>query len=173
VANLRILFYPNREVFNGGISSQTSTEIVTRMLADTGGHNAWINVFWYGQNNVEAPEKTKADIAASVSALAAGNSRFAVLSVVNEATPQGSRGGVDYPKIIQVNNDLAALYPQNYIDIRTLLVNQYNPANPQDVTDFQNDVPPSSLRFDVIHLNNNGSVFVAGKLRDFFDARGW
>lgn len=172
-ANLQVLFYPNRAVFNGGVSSQTSTEILARLLADGGVHNSWVNVFWYGQNNQTDPARIKADLATSISALAPGNSRFVVLSVLNEAIPAESRGGPIYATIVQLNNELAALYPQNYIDIRTLLVNQYNPANPQDLTDFQNDVSPSSLRFDVIHLNNDGSVFVAGKLRDYFDARGW
>ncbi|MEO8653533.1 MAG: hypothetical protein ABI409_05360, partial [Ramlibacter sp.] len=108
--------YLNREIFNGGAGGETSTQIATRMLADTAGHNTWINVFWYGQNNRMDPAKIKSDIAASVSNLASGNTRFVVLSVVNEATPEGSRGGVEYASIIPLNNELAALYPQNYMD---------------------------------------------------------
>ena len=100
------------------------------MLADTAGHNTWINVFWYGQNNQSDPARIKADLAASVSNLAPGNTRFVVLSVVNEAIPEESRGGPIYAMIVQLNNELAALYPQNYIDIRTLLVNHYDPAIP-------------------------------------------
>jgi lysophospholipase L1-like esterase len=41
------------------------------------------------------------------------------------------------------------------------------------VADAQNDVIPSSLRFDEIHLNNDGSVLVAAKVKEFLDAKGW
>ena len=170
--NLKNL-YLDREIFNGGAGGETSTQIATRMLADTAGHNTWINVFWYGQNNNTEPAKIKSDIAASVSNLAPGNTRFVVLSVVNKAIPEESRGGPIYAMIVQLNNELAALYPQNYMDIRTVLVNQYDPANPQEAADFQNDVPPSSLRGDVIHLSVAGWVFVASKLKEYFGARGW
>jgi len=57
--------------------------------------------------------------------------------------------------------------------VRDFLVNQYDRSNAQDVQDFQNDVVPSSLRFDEIHLNNQGSVLVATRIRDFIDAKGW
>ncbi len=53
-ANLQLL-YPNRVAFNGDVARQTTTEIATRMLADTQAHNTWINVFWYGQSNVKHP----------------------------------------------------------------------------------------------------------------------
>jgi hypothetical protein len=168
-------FFPDREVYNGGIGGQTSTQIATRMLADTSGHNTWINVFWYGQNNESDPAQIKADLAASVAALAPGNSRFLVLSVVNKAIPEESRGSALYATIIQLNAELAALYPQNFFDVRTFLVNQYQPYNPQDVIDFQNDVPPSSLRFpgDIAHLINDGSVLVAQQIFNFINAKGW
>jgi len=171
-ANLQLL-YPNRVVFNGGVAGETSTQIAARQLADTSDHNIWINIFWYGHNNQTQAAQIKADIAASVAALAPGNTRFVVLAVVNQATLAESKGGADYATIIQLNSELASLYPQNYLDIRAHLVNGYNPANAQDVADFQNDVVPSSLRFDPIHLNNDGSVLVAQKVRDFIDAKGW
>lgn len=171
-ANLQ-LFSPDRVVFDGGVAGQTSTEIAARQIADTAGHRSWINVFWYGQNNEDQPERIKADIAASIAALAPGNSRFIVLSVINEAIPAELKGAPAYATIIQLNSDLAALYPQNYLDVRRELVNHYDPSNPRDVADYQNDVVPSSLRFDEIHLNNDGSVLVATKVRQFIDAKGW
>jgi lysophospholipase L1-like esterase len=171
-ANLQLL-YPSRVVHDGGVAGQTSSEIAARQQAAAGSHDTWINIFWYGHNNQTQSSQIKADIAASVATLAPGNTRFLVLAVVNQATAAESRGGSDYPSIIQLNNDLAALYPQNYLDIRVHLVNGYDPANAQDVADFQNDVVPSSLRFDHIHLNNQGSVRVAQKLREVVDAKGW
>ena len=105
--------------------------------------------------------------------LAPGNDRFLVLSVINKARPEEIRGGTVYNTIVHLNNELAATYPGRYLDIRAWLVSQFNPASAQDVADAQNDVVPSSLRFDEIHLNNDGSVLVAKKVKEFLDARGW
>ncbi len=172
VANLRLL-YPGRDILDGGVAGQTSLEIVARQLADAANRNAWINIFWYGHNNQDEPAQIKADIAASVATLLPGNTRFIVLGVVNQATATESRGGQGYQTIVQLNSELAARYGENYLDIRAHLVSQFNPGNGQDVADFQNDVPPSSMRFDHIHLNNDGSEAVARKLREFIDAKGW
>ena len=171
-ANLQVL-YPARVVFDGGMAGQTSTEISARQRADTSGRNAWINIFWYGTNNPTQPAQIKADIAASVAALAPGNDRFLVLGVVNKDRPEEIRGGAVYNTIVQLNKDLAAAYPDNYLDIRSYLVNHYNPSVPQDVIDFQNDVMPFSLRHDEGHLNNDGSVLVARRIQEFINAKGW
>jgi hypothetical protein len=170
--NLQLL-YDDRIVYNGGVVGETSEQIAARELADQSGRDAWINVFWYGQNNEDDPGRIKADIAASVAKLAPGNDRFIVLSVVNQATPEESRGSQGYATIMQLNSELAALYPHNYIDIRSYLVNQADPARAQDLIDLRNDVVPSWLRFDIIHLNNDGSVLVAQKLKEFIDSKGW
>jgi hypothetical protein len=172
-ANLQVL-YPDRTVYNGGVDSQTSTEIAARQLADAAsGRNAWINIFWYGQNNPTDPLRIMLDIAASVAALAPGNNRFLVLSVVNDATPQASAGTPIHDTIVQLNRQLAAQYPNNSFDIRSYLVGRYDPGNAQDLVDLANDDVPSSLRIDEIHFNNNGSVIVASKLKELIDAHGW
>ncbi|MBE7942593.1 SGNH/GDSL hydrolase family protein, partial [Ramlibacter aquaticus] len=170
-ANLQLLVGA-REVYNGGVVGETSTQIAARETADTD-HRDWISIFWYGANNPTEPDQVKADIAASIAALAPGNDRFYVLSVVNVANTDGEPGGIAYADILQLNQDLAKLYPDNYYDIRSYLVSQYNPALPQDVLDHQMDLVPSSLRFDIIHLNNDGSVLVAQKVKELLDAKGW
>ena len=170
--NLQLL-YPGRVVFNGGVAGQTSTEIATRELADAGAHSTWINIFWYGQNNEDDPERIKADVAASVASLAPGNTHFIVMSVVNKANADEMKGTAAYGTILRLNSELAAIYPQNYLDIRSFLVSQISPGNAQDLEDFQNDVPPTSLRFDEIHLNNDGSVVVAKRVQQYIDAKGW
>jgi lysophospholipase L1-like esterase len=167
------ILYPGRQVYDGGVIGETSTEIAARQLADTSEHRTWINIFWYGHNNIKDPARIKADIAGSVAALAPGNTRFLVLSVVNEATPEASRGGPEYATVMQLNSELAATYPQNYLDIRTFLVSQYDPSSAQDRIDFGNDVVASSLRFDKIHLNYPGQQLVGRKVKEAIDARGW
>jgi hypothetical protein len=170
-ANLETL-YPARQIYDGGVLGETSTDIARRATADTT-HRDWISIFWYGQNNVDEPNQIKADIAASIASLAPGNNHFIVMAVVNEATPAGERGGSEYATIIQLNNELAAAYPDNYIDIRTYMVSQYDPNSAQDRQDYANDVVPSSLRADIIHMTYEGGGVVAAKVREFIDAKGW
>ena len=165
--------YPDREVYNGGVAGETSTQIAARQTSDTAGRNEWINIFWYGQNNQTDPGQIKADLAASIAKLAPGNTRFLVLAVVNEAKPEEARGAPIHDTIVQLNNELAALYPDHYLDVRTFLVNHYDPARPEDVADFNEDVPPRSLRFDEIHQNNEGAELVTDWLKGILDARGW
>ena len=164
--------YPSRTVFKGGVVGETSTQIADRQVADSS-MTSWISVFWYGGNNPTDSATIKADIARSVAHLAPGNRRFIVISLVNRARSEEIRGGSVYDLIIRHDNELAQLYPDNYIDIRAWLVSHYNPNNPQDVLDFQNDVVPSSLRGDEIHLNDNGSMLVAQRVKQFIDAKGW
>jgi lysophospholipase L1-like esterase len=171
-ANLQML-EPSRTVFDGGVNGETSTQIAARQLADTG-RRGWVNVFWYGANDPDDPARIRADLAASVAAvLAAGNSRFLVLSVVNEAKPQSSLGSATLATIVQLNAELAALYPNNFFDIRAYLLAHPNPNNPQDLADVQNGDVPSSLRVDEIHLDNDGALLVANKVKELLDARGW
>jgi hypothetical protein len=171
-ANLQVLV-SGRTVFDGGGIGDSSPDVVARQAADSQGRNAWINVFWYGHNNISDPARIKSDLAASVALLAPGNDRFVILAIVNEATAAGMRGGAEYATIVQLHSELAALYPSNFLDVRTGLVQLFNPNITQDVLDFNNDVPPSSIRYDEIHLRNEGSVFVATSVRDFIVARGW
>ena len=161
---------PDRQVYNGGVIGQTSTQIAARQTADTE-HKSWISVFWYGHNNWRK-DPVPGDVAASVASLAPGNKAFIVMSMVNWAQ-DGERGTAEYDRIMQANAALAAAYPDNYLDIHRHLVNLYNPNSWQDVQDFNNDLPPSSLRFDRIHLNGAGCDAVAAKIREFVTARGW
>lgn len=162
--------FPDRQIYDGGIPGETSMQIAARQTADTE-HKTWISVFWYGHNNW-TKDPVKADVAASVAALAPGNGAFVVMSMVNWAGT-GERGTQEYDNIMRVNSELAAAYPDNYLDIHRYLVGLYNPNSWQDVQDFQNDLPPSSLRFDEIHLNPGGCDAVAAKLKEFITAKGW
>jgi lysophospholipase L1-like esterase len=162
--------YPARQVYNGGVVGQTSMQIAARQTGDAA-HKTWISVLWYGHNNY-GKDQVKADIAASIAALAPGNEAFVILSMLNWAG-SGNRGTQEYADTIRVNAELAAMYPDHYIDMRAHLVSLYDPGNAQDVQDHQNDLPPSSLRFDGIHLNDAGCNAVASKLKEFIDARGW
>lgn len=138
---------------------------------DTEGRHAWINVFWIGNNNAGDPATVMADIAACVALLEGAPKKFVIVSLINgSASPKGSAA---YANITGINADLAALYPGAYLDVRTHLVNAFDPSSAQDVADFSNDLVPSSLRGDAIHLNTRGNQLVGEKLAEFLLPKGW
>ncbi len=132
-----------------------------------------INIFWLGRNNFGDTLQVKADIAAAVAFLNPQNNKFIILSILNGDYPSERADGGDYDKIIELNNDLQLLYPDNYIDIRSYLINQYNPEDAQDIIDFNNNVVPSSLRSDNLHLNTTGYDLVALEVFNFIEEHGW
>lgn len=165
----------DRVVFDGGVAGETSAQIAARQAADTR-HRDWINVFWYGHNDIRVDHTTasariKADLAASVARLTPGNNRFLILSVINNAdTPRGSDR---YNTIVQLNADLAAAYPQNFFDIRAFMVAQANPVIGQQAAELAADLPSSVLRFDEIHFTGFGADIVARRLKQVLESRGW
>lgn len=161
--------YPNQlglytgfRVSNGGVGGETSTQILTRQTANS---NTWSRptIIWAGRNNYSFPNTVLADIASMVTNLwSQGNTnRYLVMSILNGSIAGEQRGGVGYDVITNLNAQLAALYGANYVDVRSYLVSRYNPANTNDVADFANDIVPSSLRYDTLHLNTNGYAAVA------------
>jgi hypothetical protein len=68
---------------------------------------------------------------------------------------------------------LKAAYPDNFIDVEATLVNSYDPSLPQDVADHNNNIPPTSLRYDTVHLNDAGYTIVAGQVKSFLASKNW
>lgn len=149
--------------------SETTIPAQTAFAPDSFGRESQINVFWMGQNNFYAPTQVQADIAKCVAFLS--TQKYVVLSILN-AENEGV-GTTAYNTIIQLNSGLAQAYPNNYIDIRKILVNAYDPANPQDVRDYNNDTPPASLRSDNDHLNDAGYRIVAREVAAFIATKNW
>lgn len=149
-----------------------TTEIIaaqTPFHPDTFGRESQINVLWMGQNNFYDSSAVKSDIAKSVAFLA--NKKFIVMSLLNAGTE--TLGTQAYDQLAQINADLAQAYPDNFLDIRKILIDSYDPNNPQDVQDHANDVPPASLRNDDEHLNDKGYGIVAQQVANFIAAKGW
>jgi hypothetical protein len=162
--------FPYLPLYGGGVGGDTSTQIKTRMLADTDKYDNEVFI-WAGRNNYASPETVKSDIATMVAAVTSG--RYAVLSIFNGNTGTELLGGNSYNIIAQLNADLSALYGDNFIDLRSYIVSQYNPDQVQDVSDFANDLPPTSLRTDYLHLNQYGNHIAAKYLWTWMLERGW
>ena len=163
--------YVSRFIYNGGISGETSTQIKNRMVADTEKHS-FISVIWAGTNNQNQPATVKADIATMISNLS-DTKRYVVLGLMGASTDVS--GSANYNTVAQLNTDLSNLYPANYIDIRSYLINHgladagITPTA-QDLIDITNDVVPSSLRIDTVHLTSKGYQLVSQKIINFIDA---
>jgi lysophospholipase L1-like esterase len=151
-------------VYNGGVNGYTSSQIAAAMLAATSTYSD-PTIIWAGRNDITGSLSTdepiiQANIASMVAALqTAGNTHYLIMSILNSSTePSGS---LNYSEIIQINADLSATYGSHYWDVRSFLVSQYNPSLPQDVVDYGNDVPPSSLRAEPLHPGNAGNLKIA------------
>lgn len=168
--------YNDRAVHDGGVAGETSAQIAARQVIDSA-HRDWITVFWVGHNDIRidstaGPANIKAELASMVARLAPGNGAYLVLSVVNNAS-EARRGSAQYDAVMRLNAELLALYPLNWFDMRGFMVSQFDPGNPQQLADFQADVPSSNLRFDDIHLTGYGADIVARRLKQELDRRGW
>ncbi len=163
-----------RNVYNGGISGQTSTQIASRMLASPDKYS-YDTIIWSGRNDFTNAATVEANIASMVAAL--GHQRFLIMSIMNG--PNEPSGNSNYTAIMAINAYLAATYPNNYLDIRSYIVqNGLTDAGitptAQDLIDISNDVPPTSLRADsVVHLNTTGYALVAKQVANYIAAHNW
>lgn len=99
---------------------------------------------WAGKNGVSitGPSAVLADIALMVGVLTTSN--YDIFSVTqSEGDYTGTLNQID---IASLNASLSSLYGARYVDVATALVNAYNPSSPMDVIDYQNHIPPASLR---------------------------
>jgi lysophospholipase L1-like esterase len=132
-----------RHVANDGVGGQTSSQIITRFQAKT---SAWPlgNIFWTGTNGGDGPATILSNVATMTSDVAGANGNYFVLSPLTPVTsPSGSSA---YNDVITVSNGFASAYGSKYIDIRSMLVAAYNPANPVDVLNHAADVTPFTMR---------------------------
>lgn len=149
--------------------------IVTRSTRNTASIDLdqAINVIWAGSNDVGTAgmASVQANVEKCIAKLTPSRGRFVILSPIpNSAYTVGAAA---HTEMRAVTDALKAKWPRNVIDVHHLMVENYNPAVPQDVTDYANKVVPSSLRSDAIHLNNAGYAVVAAAVASHITSRGW
>lgn len=145
-------------------------------LLDSNDSEFDIQVLWPGRNDVYATDFEDRVLSAHAACgdhVKPLNKKIIRLSITNRTGTSEVKGSEAYNKIISVNKKIQSLYPRDYIDIRALLVRSYNPGIPQDVIDFNNDCPPSSLMFDDTHFNAAGYAIIAQAIKKFIIDRGW
>ncbi|VAP46039.1 flagellar biosynthesis, cell-distal portion of basal-body rod [Klebsiella pneumoniae] len=87
--------------------------------------------------------------------------------------------GIRYQRILEINYYWSQKYPAYYVrgnnglDLRETLVAAYDSSIAQDVTDYGNDITPSSLRSDDRHPNTAGYGIYAALGYQFRTKRGY
>ena len=147
-------------IYKQGWGGSNSTWIKDQFLLQSNHWGDQYIIIWSGRNNYSSPATVKADIATMVAHMT-NNNNYLIMGILNGNYASEFKGLSGYNTITTLNSDLAATYGSKYLDIRRILVNSYNPALTQDRIDFTNDIVPTSLRADNIHLINAGYGIVA------------
>ncbi|MEV5042689.1 SGNH/GDSL hydrolase family protein [Microbacterium sp. LMI1x-1-1.1] len=158
---LREMRWPFSGTFNGGVGGETSTQIRTRMLADTS-RTSWTTVIWAGRNNYADVSTVLADIAAMVANLS--HRRFLVLSVTNKSDGTESTGSLALQRILALNEAIRDAYPEHYLDIRSLTVAASGGAG---------DAPAPAWTSDGLHPATVWNTFISSTVGAELRYRGW
>lgn len=121
----------------------------------------YLPVFWEGHDNYNEEAQVLSDLAAQVATVPSGQD-YLVMSVTNDNREIEWIGGSSYKLMISLNNQMASTYGSHFLDIRKVLVDSYNQALITDVSDYQHDEPPTSLRGIVIEDATLGNAVGPG-----------
>lgn len=124
-------------------------------------YNNDLQIIWVGKNDIPNAADYQIsgvleNIQAMINYLSPSIKRFIVLSIITSTTQ--IIGTTQYNTIMEINNKLKELYPNNYVDIQDYLVHQciydmkLTPTE-SDLQDIQNGTIPRQLLSDGIHPN--------------------
>jgi hypothetical protein len=105
----------------------------------------YLPIFWEGRNDFGNVSQVLSDIAGQVATVPSGQD-YLVLSILPGDKPEEYKGGFRYVQLSSLNNQLANIYGTHYLDVRSLIVNAYDPTSAIDVANYQRDITPVSLR---------------------------
>lgn len=150
--------------------------------ADLHAKSSDLMVFWLGRNDFAALTDPVALQAAAdaifarvedgIRALETLKKRFIILGVTAKADVTEYVGTNSYNAKRALAARFAARYPDSFIDIGMIL-NGSGTGTGQDLTDYNNGVIPTSLRSDLVHLNNTGYGIVATAIKNRITEKGW
>jgi subtilisin family serine protease len=165
-----------RLVADAGIGGQTSTEVTNRSITDIN-YTDRAHIFFSGTNGPDSGHTVLGDIQAAVAALPAGTKYLILPSFNSDNERAGSAG---YINKMANNAAVAAAFPNNWLDIRSMLIALSLPGQPyQDSAAITNDVLSAQLRFfngtstDALHPNALCVSLYAAMIGDRLIADGW
>lgn len=149
----------HQSVDNRGRSGNHSGLILADLTANVPDPASKCFTLCFGRND-EASGLTLAQLKANTQAAVAyfGSSRYLISTVVYQDTEIIGSPTRDF--IANYNAWLLATYPNNTVDIASILLDYYDPSSAGDVADRANGVTPRSLRLpnDNEHLNAAGNA---------------
>jgi hypothetical protein len=156
-------------VFNGGFGGQNTAYVLGQFEARPWRRN-WVNLFWGGQNLNGTAAAEAASIHAMIDEL--GHDDFLVISGVNDGHSAEWQGpsGERYLKLMAYNAELAAAYPDNFLDLHGILVAD-GIAN-EDENSVLYDAPPTYYAPTDIHFDTDGYVRAATEILAKVEAMG-
>lgn len=134
-----------RNVYSHGYGGRTSTFIRDQFLA--GMNKDRTNIFWVGRNNVTRYESVIEDVKTMVNAL--GTQKFIVMSVLNGAYAGEYRGQSAYTKFITIGEKLKQIFPDNYVDIRTAIIQGWECGNVKLLSPFVQPAVGTNVQINV------------------------
>ncbi|MER8403551.1 SGNH/GDSL hydrolase family protein [Mesorhizobium sp. M1307] len=159
------------------VTCPPDTALVVQSQADA----ALTQVIWVGRNDRGINNwSVVANVRLMVARLRAAAKRFVILGIHNGTNyPDEWVGGIYYADLNKANAELAAAFPDNFFDVRRYLIDKgltdaaITPTA-TDLTNIANDVVPSSLLADGLHLTPTGYDLVATQVVSrFFTPNGW
>ena len=159
-----------RDVRNRGVAGDTSSQILTRILAPAAdGDRTCVALLWMGRNNFTQTDQIVADVRAAVDYQT--SAQVLVLSLLN--ADGETRGTQFHDRVILANERLSQMYGKRFVDVRQALIDAADPQSPDDAADVAAGIIPRSLRVDTVHLNPRGYDIVARKVADTITSLGW
>lgn len=127
------------------------------------GRRSRVPLIWIGNNDIGSvgfDAEVKNRIAQMVAAYRPLTKKFVILSVINSTSyPSGSAGS---NAVKSLNADLAAMYPDNFCDVRSA----YNAGT-------ADDTPNAAYTLDGLHYNSTGGALLSGIVTAFIQSKGW
>lgn len=163
---------------NGGLVNVPEN---TQIKSTQDGHNKDLLIIWVGKNDIPNAEIYQItgvmdNIKNMLAYLLPEIKRFVVISVIT-GTSQ-IYGTEQYNTIQQLNNNLKGMYPNNYLDMQSYLVNQciYDmqliPTS-EDLQDMENGTIPRQLLSDGTHPSPSCREYIAKYIYNFLSDKGW
>jgi len=135
----------------------------TSLVIDPENRQDSILLIWAGSNDVGNPgwqATVKAMIASMIAVHKPLVPNYLVLSILNSV--QRPAGNAQHDEIVAFNLELAAIYGDNYVDVRT----PYNAGT-------ADDTPNPAYSIDGLHYNNAGRAVIAAPVIARIQTKGW
>ena len=140
-----------------------------------------MQIIWIGKNDIPNAKDYQvngvlSNIQSMINYLSPSIKRFVVLSIITSTSQ--IIGTNEYNTIMEINNQLKLLYPNNFIDIQNYLVNnciydmQLTPTA-SDLQDIQNGTIPRQLLSDGVHPNPECRKYISKFIYNDLFKKGW